>query len=93
MQPHPQTDLYSWCVKAFIPMNAAIAGRSLFYMGQGNPGTLCGPHSGLPHVCSAVEICVILNYRLTCVILTFETNSSSRVDDVGKRYEKILITV
>jgi len=65
--PHPQTDLDWWCVKAFIPMDAAIAGRSLFYTGHGNPGTLCGPHSGPPHS---------LSYLLTsehCVIDTFDT--------------------
>jgi len=48
--PHPQTDPDSSRDEAFIPVDAAIAGRSLSYVGQGNPGTLCGLHRGLPQV-------------------------------------------
>ena len=48
-----QTGPDSQPTESFILLDAAIAGSSLSYMGQGNPGTLCGPHSGLPQIYTA----------------------------------------
>ena len=57
-------------------MGAAIADRSCFYMGQGNPGTLCGPHSGPPVALDQVPYLTIIAEIKRVIDTAFEISES-----------------